>query len=243
MTKSLNPGAERLAARILRGGLWAAGLAAGLLLVAHTINVVFLGGRVFQFDASQEHTIFTWATTSATFAAAFAAALHAMTMATNVGLYAGTALVLAFFSLDDTIELHERLGNRLAAEVDFPSYVGTRAWILVYLPLLAFAAALLWLVSTRTAEPMRRYLLVGLGLLLSGVVLEAVGIGTNRLLESGVETPHRVRAGFEESVELAGWALVAAGLTASLVWRIAQWQRPEPESENPRGSTGTKRQS
>lgn len=238
--------AELLSTRILATGVVTAVAAAATLVVTNTINVVLLDSRVTQFTASEEQTVFTWAAASATFAAAFAALLHVVAGLRDVRVYAATAALLAFFSLDDMVQIHERLGDRLAEAVDAPSYVGSRAWMFIYAPLLAAAFALLWLVVRRMEEPIRRHAVVGAALLLVGVFLEGVGIGTNRLLESGTETPHLLRAGVEEAAELAAWILIASALAASLFRRLGaddQWQRPEPASVNPSGSTGTNRQS
>jgi hypothetical protein len=60
-------------------------------------------------------------------------------------------------------------------------------------------------------------ILLGVALFGPGYVLEAAGIVTKRIEESGFELPHLIRAGLEESVELAGWILVAAGLAAGML--------------------------
>lgn len=246
MAESPGPAAEPLSRRILAVGTMTAVAGAAVLLLVNTVNVLLLDSRFAQFAASEERTAFTWAASSATFTAAFVVTLHVVARVGNARLYATTAALLGFFSLDDTLEIHERLGDRLADAVDAPEEVGVRAWMIIYAPLLAAAFAMLWRVIRTMADPMRRHALVGVALLFAGVVLEGVGIGTNRLLEEGTPTPHRLRAGFEEAVELSGWILIATALTASLFRRLGaddQWQRPEPESVKPPESIGTNRQS
>lgn len=230
MADSPGSGAEPLSPRILAVGTFIAIGAAVVLIVVNTVNVLLLDSRFAQFAASEEHTTFTWAASSATFTAAFVAALHVVARLGDARLYAATAVVLAFFSLDDTLEIHERLGDRLGDVVDAPADLGNRAWMIVYAPLLAAAFALLWFVSRRMAAPIRRYALAGLGLLLVGVVLEGAGIWTNRLLEDGTPTPHRLRAGIEEAAELSGWILIATALTASFFSRLIH-EREAPGRE------------
>jgi hypothetical protein len=55
-----------------------------------------------------------------------------------------------------------------------------------------------------------------MGLLVAAVVSEALGILTKLVEEHGIESPHRLRAGLEEGLELAGWVLIAAALIAML---------------------------
>jgi len=79
------------------------------------------------------------------------------------------------------------------------------------------AAALLLVWSALSSPPRtRRYQLAGIGLLVAAVLSEGLGVLTKLLEEHGIETPHRLRAGLEEGLELGGWILIAAGLVAVL---------------------------
>ena len=179
--------------------------------------------------------------------ATFAAALGALAWAFVDERVRARALalgaLLAYFSLDDFVELHERFGQELADAADLPEAVGARIWILIYLPLLALGGLLVWSIVPRTLPPIRRFQLAGLGLLVAAVLSEGLGVFTKALEERGFESPHAVRAGVEEAVELAGWSLLAAGLFAAAYAALAQWHSPEPESVNPAPSTGSNFQS
>ena len=80
---------------------------------------------------------------------------------------------------------------------------------------------LLWRVAAELGGRPRSSILLGVALFGSGYLLEAAGIVTKRIEESGFELPHLIRAGLEESVELAGWILVAAGLQPGCSRRLA----------------------
>jgi hypothetical protein len=126
------------------------------------------------------------------------------------------AAALAYLSLDDFIELHERLGDWVGDELGLPEAIGPRIWVIVYLPVLVAAALLLvWSALSSPPRP-RRYQLAGIGLLVAAVLSEGLGVLTKLLEEHGIETPHRLRAGLEEGLELGGWILIAAGLVAVL---------------------------
>jgi hypothetical protein len=213
----------------------AAAAAVGLVL-GHLANEFVLDQRVVQLRASAEGTGWTWAASMATLAAGLAAGLLGLLTGRRAPL--ALLFLLAFFALDDFVEIHERLGVEVADAVALPSWIGARIWTLIYLPLLGLALLLGWMVSRSLERPMRRLIALGAASLAAGVVLEVAGIVTKKVEEEqGRPTPHEVRAGFEEAAELAGWILVAAGLTAGALAAAAASSSPHapaPRAQAPR---------
>jgi hypothetical protein len=203
--------------RLLRTGLILAVVASIGQTLGHVVNLFALHDRYYHLDVSSEGTAFSWASTAATFAAACGALLLAARPETHRrSLMVVLGASLAYVSLDDFIELHERSGDWVADRIGAPEFVGPRLWVFLFLPILAAAARLLaWTASQAPARP-PRYLLAGMGLLVAAVVSEALGILTKLVEEHGIESPHRLRAGLEEGLELAGWVLIAAALIAML---------------------------
>jgi hypothetical protein len=207
---------DRAGARALHLG-WTLGAAAGAtLLVAHLVNHVALDNRIGTLQASAEHNVWSWAASMTTFAAGIAALLYAhWSPHPRRALALGALLV--YFALDDWVEIHENVGDEVSEALGLPGYVGPRLWVALYLPLAGAVVALLWLVAEESGGRARRAILGGLALLAAGYGLEAIGIVTKRFEERGVELPHAVRAGLEEGAELAGWVVVAAGLSAAML--------------------------
>ncbi|MEO8289796.1 MAG: hypothetical protein ABI649_02235 [Gaiellaceae bacterium] len=212
---------------------------AGLLAVGIGLAVIAVGGQTaidlvnaFAFDnrydplnVDVEGNAFTWASASATFAAAFASLVHGVVLAVSRRRYLALASLLAFLSLDEVAQIHERIGWRVQRGFDLPDEIGARAFIFVYLPLLAVVALLLWRVASEAEARVRRSLWAGLALLGAAVVLEPLGAYWK--FDS---SPDRVEAAFEEALELGGWILVASGLTAVLYTALASAGTAPPRS-------------
>lgn len=180
--------------------------------VSHLVNEFVLDGEVRNLDADAEFATFAWAGSVAIFASALGAALVAV-VDDRAPLHL-VAAVLAFLSLDEVVQIHERLALRLTEGFDLPDYVGVRLWLVLYAPLLLAVAWALWGIGRRLPDEIRRILLGGLGLLVAAVALEGVGLATKWLGERGVEWPDVLRIAAEEAAELGGWILVATALLA-----------------------------
>jgi hypothetical protein len=202
--------------RVLALGRGLALVGGTALLLGHVFNHLALDDRIGELQASAEHNVWSWAATMATLAAGLAALLHSRSSSAPRESVALGAL-LVFFSLDDFLEIHENAGLDVSESLGLPDYVGPRLWVFLYLPLAAAGLVLLWRVAAELGGRPRSSILLGVALFGSGYVLEAAGIVTKRIEESGYELPHLIRAGLEESVELAGWILVAAGLSAGML--------------------------
>ena len=206
-----------LGERLLRIGFPLAAAAVTFQTAAHLINEFLLDDRVEGLDADVEGNVFTWASSVSTFAVAVAAFLHAMAFPTRrreFGVLAGLGIL---FSLDDAIQLHERVGLEIGEDLlGLPDYVAVRLWLVFYLPLLLLAGALLWVVAERVWEPAGKMVRLGLFLLIASIPAEIFGVVTRWLEENGTGAPEDLRVAVEEGLELGGWILAAVGLTTAV---------------------------
>jgi hypothetical protein len=207
-----------LGERLLRIGVPLAVAAMAIQTAAHLGNEFLLDDRVQGLDADIEGNVFTWASSISTFAVAFAAFLHALAFShrrREFGLLAGLGVL---FSLDDAVQLHERVALEIAEDLlGLPDYVAVRLWLVFYLPLLILAGVLLWRIAEGIWEPAGRMVRLGLVLLVASIPVEIAGAGTRWLDEEGTSAPEDLRVAVEEAVELGGWILVAVALTAGVV--------------------------
>jgi hypothetical protein len=192
--------------------------------VAHLGNEFALGDRIEGLDADIEGNIFTWASSVTTFAVAIAVSLYAAVLPVARAAYLGLAAVTTLFSLDDVIQLHERIGLRVGEDVlGLPDYAAVRLWLLFYLPLLAVAGWLLLGAARESWAPAGRAIRLGLVLLVGAVAVEIGGLLTRWLEERGTTKPEGVRVALEEGLELGGWALVAVGLLTAFVVALLRY--------------------
>jgi hypothetical protein len=202
---------------VVRTGLWVALLAVIVQTTAHLGNEFLLDDRVQGLDADVEGTVFTWASAVAAFTVALAAALHAAAFERRRRDFLLLAGIAAWFSLDDVAIVHERLALELGEDVlGLPDYVAVRLWLLLYLPLLLLIGLVLWRLAQETPAPTDRAVYVGLGLLVASIPVEIAGVVTRNLAEDGTDVPETFRIALEEGLELGGWIVLAAGLTAIL---------------------------
>ena len=203
---------------MVRVGVWVAVLAVIVQTTAHLGNEFLLDDRVEGLDADVEGNTFTWASSVATFTVAWAAALHAAAFERQrreFSLLAGLAL---WFSLDDVAIIHERVALELGEDLlGLPDYLAVRLWLILYLPLLLLAGLVLWRIARESEPPADGAVRFGLGLLVASIPVEIVGAATRKLAEEGTDVPETLRVTLEEGLELGGWILLAAGLTAILV--------------------------
>ena len=217
-----------LGERLLRIGFWLTVAAVAFQTVAHLSNEFLLDDRVQGLDADVEANVFTWASSVATFAVAMAAFLHAFVFPRGRREFGALAALGVWFSLDDAIQLHERAALELGEDVlGLPDYVAVRLWLLLYLPLLLVAGALLWKIAQQLWEPAGETVRLGLFLLVASVPVEIAGAGTRWLDEEGTSVPEDLRIPVEEGLELGGWLLAAVGLTTAVVVALMQY-RPDP---------------
>jgi hypothetical protein len=207
--------AESVAVRLCDAGVVLAGVAFGVLLLGHIANHALFDGDYWNLNPGTEGNAWTWASSAAVFAAGFALLVRTVAVEERRWYYGGLGAALAFFSLDDAVEIHERVGRWVGTRAleSAPGWLQNRTWLVLYVPILVFVAVALWRESNGTHHA-RRTLRLGLLLLVAGIATEAFGVVTKPIDRRGVAWPDILRIGVEEGLELAGWIVVAAGLTA-----------------------------
>jgi hypothetical protein len=186
----------------------------------YLVDVYALDRRVGTFDLDSEGGFPAWAASVATFSTGFVALLLSFVEpARRLGLLA-LAAATTFFSFDESIVLHERLGLAVTGALDLSDKYLRVAWPAVYLPLLAAVAALLFQLARTSTGSARRLLAVGLVLLGGAVGLEIAGLGLD-LIPRLTETAwlYTFQIALEEGAELAGWILLTTGLAVRLLAR------------------------
>lgn len=214
-----------LGERLLRIGVRLAIIAVAVQTVAHLGNEFLLDDRVEGLDADIEGNVFTWASSVATFTVGVAAFLHAMAFSTRRREFGALAVLGVWFSLDDAIQVHERVALELGEDVlGLPDYVAVRLWLVLYAPLLLLAGVLLWKVIQVLWEPAGRTVRFGLWLLIGSIPVEVAGAGTRWVDEKGTSVPENLRIALEEGLELGGWILVASGLMTAVVVALKEYR-------------------
>jgi hypothetical protein len=206
--------------RVLAIGLILAIAGAVLQALSHMVNVFVFDGEHFNLDAEADSNAWAWASSVATFTCAFIAAVLALLARTNAGRLWFLAGVLAFFSVDDLVKIHEGLGTRVRERIfDLPTGWGRLAWPAIFFPLLAAVFLLLWGLAREAPERAGLWIQVGLGLLVFAVGLELLSAPWYIEGHSPHSVPGATEVAIEEGAELAGWILIATGLTPVLLQR------------------------
>jgi hypothetical protein len=207
--------------RLLTIGLVLAATGAVFQVAAHLINVFVLGGDVWSLDAEAEGNAWAWASSVATFTCAFVAAVLAVVARTKAGRLWFLAVAVAFLSLDDLVTIHESVGTAVRKHVfDLPSGWGRVTWPAIFVPLLAAVFLLLWRLGSQAGGRAGLWIKGGLTLLVFAVGLEV--LTAPFYIEGGSthSVPGAIEAAVEEAAELAGWILIATGLTVSMILRV-----------------------
>jgi hypothetical protein len=200
-----------------------AGLALTAVAVAgqtavHLVNVAVFDLRYDDLNADQDGSVFAWASTAVTFAAASFAALLAGLRPAHARLLLGLAAALTFLSVDDAVEIHERVSS-LVTEVGPIEHFSRLFWPLVYMPLLALTYLGLLLVGEGMHPRPAKLLLSGLGLLAVAIALEMTSPALFAVGLDHGDIGYEIEAAAEEAAELGGWMLVtlALGMTVCSV--------------------------
>ncbi|MDQ3777504.1 MAG: hypothetical protein M3310_01350 [Actinomycetota bacterium] len=216
---------ERVGLQLLQRGKIAAVAAVSIQTVLHLTNEFVLGDRIESVDADVEGGIFTWASSAAVFAVAPAALVYAAAVPVRRRAFLFVAATAAFFSLDDTVQVHERIALRVGENLlGLPDYAAVRLWLVFYLPLLALMAAVLWTVARDVWTPAGNAIRLGLVLLALSIPAEVAGLVTRPLEEDGQEAPNDLRVAVEEAFELGGWIVVATGVTAAVAVALMKFR-------------------
>ncbi len=213
-----------LADRLLYLGIVFAVLGVAVQSLSHLGNELVFDGDIGALSADRDGNTFAWASAVATFTAGFVLFLLALSEPFRAGRLLAGAAVLAFLSLDDVVGVHERLGTAVRDDVfGLPTGWGRLTWPVLLLPLLALTFVVLWQVSQEAAARAGRFLRIGLGLLALAVLVE-VATAPLYIGDRDDGWPGDIEVVLEEAAELAGWILIAAGLSAIAVTRLQRSQ-------------------
>ena len=208
-----------------------AAAAVGVLLVLADVYQRALSHHMELLDIDAHWNIETWFHSAVLAGAAFSAAAIGCTYFNRLRVWwfvlgAG----LAFFSMDKTTSLHERVGEKLASRLDLPSGSARIAWEVAWSPIILMAVVALVLCVWQSRNG--RLQLWSGGLLLGGaakIVLEALTYPAIRFL--GASQSHGwfygIEANVEESAQLIGFACAFAGFSQFFVERVVALAREE----------------
>jgi hypothetical protein len=208
-------GAEVRADSSLRWGFIAAVTAVAAQGSAHLAAGLLSGtAHVGLLDSASNNGLVAAATVSAGAAAAVAAATAGLRHRErrDRARIVALALLLCFLAVDRVTSLHDRLGYAFADVIHLP-HVDAWPTPLVYAPLLAPAAWILW---RGTAFPAtRKTARAGVALFALSLAMRPLALGV--VLASG-RSPHgtarEVVVAIQEGLALGGWMFVAAALLA-----------------------------
>lgn len=191
--------------------MWAAVASALALAATNVVNNRVLTSPLYNLNPDLEMTPWSWASSSLTFGAAMAVLATVLVGAAPRRLLA-LAGILAYFSLDDAIEIHERAARWLVS-VGVPDGIDGTVWPALFLPLFAGAFLLLLDIGSSAPAGARRMIVVGLGLLIFAVASEAVwGLWYASGGGDAQSWPNTIEVALEEGAELAAWMLICAAL-------------------------------
>jgi hypothetical protein len=214
-------------------------LTVGITLAVAAFSIVLMSHLAYSFvfdrgvgflNVEAENSSFSWASSVATFAAGFAALLTALG-GHRPRRYLALGGILAWFSFDDSVQVHERLGewattNVFAARDDYAHAL----WLVVFFPLLGAAFLLLWQVSRELPSRGRFVLRLGLVGLVVGIAAEAATAALYTVVGKGAESVlGALEIAVEEGSELAGWILIATALSVGLCLMFSGFGDAGPE--------------
>jgi hypothetical protein len=203
---------EALAAWLLSTGV---ALAVAGVVVQTTVHLFhsFVAQSVDSLSADRDaFSAFAWASSTATFGAAFAALL--LYGITDRARLLALALILAFLSLDDVVAGHERLAARAETTIGAPELSQRILWIVMFLPLIGAAFVLLAGLAKELGPRARRFVHIGLALLVFAIAAEASAYLTKSYGHPDGSTYDSFEVVAEEGAELAASILIAAALTS-----------------------------
>ena len=213
--------------RIVTFGVVLAALGFAWITASQFSYVFVFDAKMGALNADAEYNAFSWASSVVTFTGAFLAALLAAVLREQRGRFLLLALTLALFSFDDTVQLHEDAGTRVADALKIDESYVYGVWPVIFFPLLAFAFLLLWHIAAGLPPRAANALRIGLGLLLLGVLAEGLASFWYGSGETAETFGGAFEIAVEEGSELAGWVLVGAGLTAAACRAIADAAQAE----------------
>ena len=189
----------------------------------HIVGVRMLDDRFWNLNADVEENAVAWAGSAATFAAALAAFALALVPREIDRRLLLLALLVAAFSLDDALGLHERVAASGVDALGIPDDAGRLVWPVVYLPLLVAVLFLLLDAARRVFPRAGRAVLLGVAALFVAIGAELVAAAATVGLDvTRGSWPDVLEVVVEDGAEIGGWLLIAFGLTAALLVRVGE---------------------
>lgn len=209
--------------RVIRAGVVVAFALVALQTASQALSHLAFDGGVGQLNVDAEPNAWSWASSSASACTAFVLFLLLLARPERARIPAGGLLVVvvALFSADDALQIHERLRYDVLGLEE-----GLRVvWPTVYLPWLALVFYLLWNLAAETPEG-RRSCRTGLLMLVAAVACELLSAALVEVGHGRGTGLYDLEVAVEEGLELGGWVLVLTGLTGALLARNAAADRP-----------------
>jgi hypothetical protein len=210
--------AEARAARVVRAGALLAVFTVFAQSAAHVVNRAWLENR--HLNADVDGNLLTWLTASATVAGALAALAIGVLFREHRLQLVLLSAILGLLALDDVIAVHERVSGKTTALLGIAGDYGRALWPALYFPLLLFVLLTLWRLAGRIVAPAAVAIRVGLALLVAAVGAEMLWSAWHLGGGQVGDWPDTIQVAIEEGMELAGWILIAAGLTAVALARV-----------------------
>lgn len=208
--------------RLVRLGVTIAAATVAAQSAAHLVGVRLLDDQYLHLNADDEHGFPAWLSSSVTFTAAFASLLLALLREAVDRKLVALAGLLAFFSLDDAVGIHERLAEKVGDALGYGDTAERLIWPIVYLPLLIVGVALLLYVGRQLPQRLERLLRWGLGFLALAVVAEGVSTVLSAADAERGSWPDALEVIVEEGAELAAWILIATALLAAVLSLLSE---------------------
>ncbi len=181
----------------------------------HYFNGFVLDFRIQMFNADDDGGVFTWASSMATAMAGLGLLLVASQVKARSRVLILLSMGLFFFSLDDTVALHERIPNLSFIPV---GHSGRIVWIVCAMPLLAAVFVGLLAFAWRAPEALRKAVIWGLGGLVIAIFLEFTSPVLFTLGSDHGKWLYELEVVAEEGLELASWILIGAATSISALW-------------------------
>ena len=191
-----------LAAAVVQGGI-------------HYFDALVLHFRIQMFNADADGGVFTWASSMATAMAGLGLLLAASQVKARSRVLILLSMGLLFFSLDDTVALHERIPNLSFIPVE---HSGRIAWVVCAMPLLGAVFVGLLAFAWRAPEALRKAVIWGLGGLIIAIFLELTSPVLFTVGSDHGKWLYELEVVAEEGLELASWILIAAATSISALW-------------------------
>jgi hypothetical protein len=197
---------------ILRIGYFVATAGFVVQTALHVAGLTLFDSQPVLLRSDKDDGLFSWVSSSIALTAAFGCLLVA-TVTTRRGHFLVLAALLAILSMDDALAFHERVGDDYFG-LDPDLQAGRFVWPMLFFPVLAATAGLLWAVAREAPFRVAAVIRFGLVLLVVAVAMEAAS-AMLFIFDWGVRSkPYETEVALEEGLELVGMTLIASGLVA-----------------------------